>query len=149
MDNLPEIRDIHIPDGVSIFPLAYGWWVILAALAAAAIAARFILWAYQTSKKNYALKQLKQIDIAAPVKAAMEMSELLRRICNVKYKNASALYGREWIVFLEKHSAANLSAKAEELLLQAPFMQPNNKSYSIEDAQELQDFCESFIGANL
>ena len=27
-DNLPELRDIHLPDGVSAFPLAYGWWVI-------------------------------------------------------------------------------------------------------------------------
>ena len=30
MDNLPELRDIHLPsDGVSIFPLAYGWWGLL------------------------------------------------------------------------------------------------------------------------
>ena len=27
--NLPELRDIHLPDGVSPFPPAYGWWVIL------------------------------------------------------------------------------------------------------------------------
>ena len=31
MNNLPEIRDIQIPDGVSFFPVAYGWWVVLAA----------------------------------------------------------------------------------------------------------------------
>lgn len=28
MDNLPELRDIHVPDGVSAFPPAYGWWVV-------------------------------------------------------------------------------------------------------------------------
>ena len=27
--NLPELRDIHLPEGVSAFPPAYGWWVIL------------------------------------------------------------------------------------------------------------------------
>ena len=32
MDNLPNLRDIHIPDGVSAFPPAYGWWVMLLAL---------------------------------------------------------------------------------------------------------------------
>lgn len=27
--NLPELRDIHLPEGVSAFPPASGWWVIL------------------------------------------------------------------------------------------------------------------------
>ena len=33
-NNLPELRDIHLPDGVSAFPPAYGWWVILATIIA-------------------------------------------------------------------------------------------------------------------
>ena len=28
-DNLPELRDIHLPEGVSFFPPAYGWYVIV------------------------------------------------------------------------------------------------------------------------
>ena len=31
-DNLPELRDIHLPEGISAFPPAYGWYVITIAI---------------------------------------------------------------------------------------------------------------------
>ena len=31
-DNLPELRDIHLPESIPAFPPAYGWWVILAGI---------------------------------------------------------------------------------------------------------------------
>ena len=35
MDNLPELRDIHLPStDISVFPLAYGWWLVLATIVA-------------------------------------------------------------------------------------------------------------------
>lgn len=43
MDNLPELRDIHIPDGVSAFPPAYGWWVVLAGVVALFLLAELFL----------------------------------------------------------------------------------------------------------
>ena len=51
MDNLPELRDIHIPDGVSAFPPAYGWWVVLAGVVALFLLAELFLILRQASKK--------------------------------------------------------------------------------------------------
>ena len=43
-NNLPELRDIHLPDGVSAFPPAYGWWImLLSILAVIAMAYLFML----------------------------------------------------------------------------------------------------------
>ncbi|WP_394174929.1 DUF4381 domain-containing protein [Thalassotalea litorea] len=30
MDPLAELKDIHLPDAISIWPLAPGWWIIIA-----------------------------------------------------------------------------------------------------------------------
>ena len=51
MNNLPEIRDIQIPDGVSFFPVAYGWWVVLAAGVFAFMIIKIILKKKKEEKK--------------------------------------------------------------------------------------------------
>jgi len=149
MKNLPEIHDIYIPDGVSIFPLAYGWWIILGGIVAAFFLIKFILWSIKTSKKYYALTVLKNIDTTSPVDAALKMSELLRRICNIKYKKASALYGKDWIDFLNEKSSYKISGDTANLLIYAPFMDVKNNTYQAKTAAELKDFCKNWIGVNL
>ncbi|MBQ8751245.1 MAG: DUF4381 domain-containing protein [Alphaproteobacteria bacterium] len=149
MNNLVEIRDIYIPKDVSIFPLAYGWWVILFAIVILFVLLKFILWGIKTSKRLYALKKLKQINNENPIVFAIEVSELLRRICNVKYKEASVLHGNEWINFLNEHTKNNLSKKTSELLMYAPFIDKNEKKYSQKEVLELSNFCKQWIGDNL
>lgn len=149
MDNLPEIRDIHIPEGVSYFPLAYGWWIILAIILGSILLARFIALGIRTSKRLYALKQLKEIDTGKPVSAAIKFSDLLRRVCHYKFKEASVLYGEDWINFLNEHTTLKISGDCAKLLIYAPFMNIDDKSYSTQTAEELKLFCKSWIGANL
>lgn len=149
MDNLPEIRDIHIPEGVSLFPIAYGWWVILATLIGAIVLVKLILLAIRTSKRLYALKQLKNINTENPVIAAIKFSELLRRVCHFKFKEASALYGKDWIEFLNNRTPHKISDESAKLLINAPFMNIEDKLYSQKTAEELKTFCKYWIGANL
>lgn len=149
MNNLPEIRDIYVPEGVSFFPLAYGWWVVLGGVVFFLIVLKFVFWGVRKSRKYYALKKLKQISIEEPLASAIAMSELLRRICAFKYKEANSLYGDEWIKFLNKHTSYAISDKAASLLIYAPFMQRKDNSYDIKTAEELKEFCKHWIGANL
>ena len=149
MDNLPEIRDIHIPEGVSLFPIAYGWWFILLGLIGAIILIKLIALTIRTSKKIYALKQLKNINTDKPVVAAIKFSELLRRICHFKFKDASALYGEDWIKFLNDHTSHKIADDCAKLLIYAPFMNIDDKSYSSQTAEKLKTFCKYWIGANL
>ena len=110
---------------------------------------KLIIFGIKTSKKHYALKQLKNIDTNSAVEAVIEMSLLLRRICNAKFKQASALYGQDWLDFLTKHSKSTLSEKASKLLVFAPFMDKNSTQYSSLEAQEVKNFCKHWIGENL
>ena len=53
--NLPELRDIHLPEGVSAFPPAYGWWVILGGILLLLLLTELFLIVRRKSKKRYAL----------------------------------------------------------------------------------------------
>lgn len=149
MDNLPELRDIHVPDGVSMFPPAYGWWVILGIAVAGIILVELFVIIRRKSKKLYALRLLKNININNNILSAVQMSEILRRICVYKYKEAITLFGQDWISFLNEHAKQKISGKTAQLLLDAPYMALETQTYNQEDVNNLRDFCEKWIGENL
>lgn len=148
-DNLPELRDIHLPDGVSIFPPAYGWWVILGCIIAFFVLYKLAKDLYRRSKKRYALHQIQASAGKLPLQSAIVMSEILRRICVMKYAEAASLSGDAWLAFLQQHTSARLSDKAAQLLAYAPYMPQSKDTFSADDVQNLQQFCQSWIGENL
>ncbi|MDR1026695.1 MAG: DUF4381 domain-containing protein [Lactobacillus sp.] len=149
MDNLPELRDIHIPEGVSMFPPAYGWGVILASVILLVILYKTFSILRQKSKKRYALKMLGDVNTSNVVENAVQMSEVLRRICVFKYKEAAALFDNEWIEFLNSKAKQKISGKAAELLADAPYMAKNSKKFGSEELAKLRTFCKNWVGENL
>lgn len=148
-DNLPELRDIHLPQGVSPFPIAFGWWLALAAVILLFLIIQFAFYLRRYSKSRYALKLLQNISIQNAVYAAEQMSEILRRICVFKYKDATTLLGKDWLEFLNKHSKQELHGRPAELLLNAPYIPQDSTNYTAEDAKVLQEYCQKWIGDNL
>ena len=150
MDNLPELRDIHLPsDEIPIFPLAYGWWGLLAAVISLIVMYKVIVWIRRTSARIYAHRLLQAIQNRKDLSSVIKMSEILRRICVRKYPEAVALFGEEWIEFLNSKSKKPLAKEASELLKNAPFMQNDSKLYSESNRKELWRFCYDWIGENL
>lgn len=147
--NLPELRDIHLPLEVSPFPLAYGWWLVLAGIVLIIIMAKFAITLRRYSKSRYAIKILSNIVANNPVSAAQQMSEILRRICVYKYKNATTLLGKEWLDFLNNKSKNKLEGNPAELLMNAPYIPQDTEEYTFEDAEKLRIFCKNWIGENL
>ena len=132
MDNLPELRDIHLPStDISVFPLAYGWWLVLATIVA------IVLLLLNSLKDNHS------------VAAAAKMSEILRRICVRQYPEAVALTDKKWIAFINSKTKEKLSARTAELLSEAPYMPTDIEKYSSADIDDLWRFCNRWIGDNL
>ncbi len=148
-DNLPELRDIHLPDGVSAFPPAYGWWVVLAGILIAVLLVYLVLLLRRKSKKLYALYLLNKIPTNDALTAGIAISAILRRICVFKYKEAAVLSGEAWLKFLNSKSKHKLSGEAAELLLVAPYVRNGSQQFTPEDAQRLKKLCRDWIGANL
>ena len=150
MENiLQNFNDIYVPDGVSAFPLAYGWYVLFIALIAVVLAIKAIIWSIKTSKKRYALNKIKNIKEENPVVAGAELSEIIRRVCCVKYDQATSLFGKEWANFLKKKTKAKISQNVLDLLIFAPFMDKNDKKYSSKDVVLLKEFCKQWVEDNL
>lgn len=148
-ENLPLLRDIHIPEGVSAFPPAYGWWVILACVLGLILLYQIIKFIRSKSKKLFALRLLNRIDLSNPIIAAQKISEILRRICVYKYPEALTLFNQDWINFLNSHTKTKLSKKASDLLNNAPYISTSSKSFTYNHAEELKAFATRWIGENL
>ena len=61
-DPLQELRDVHLPDPISWWPPAFGWWMVIVGLV---IAGGLVVWAMayrkRTRPRRIALAQLQQV----------------------------------------------------------------------------------------
>lgn len=150
MDNLPELRDIHLPtEGISIFPLAPGWWIMIGSIILLILLFGAAAKIWRGSVRLYVKHMLKPLHNELSPETAVKLSEILRRICRRKYPQAVSLSGREWIDFLNAKSKYPIDEKAAEILQYAPFMQKNNLQYNEADILKLWQYCADWAGDNL
>ena len=108
---LVNLKDIHLPPPVSLWPPAPGWWILALLL----ISSLFIggVWLYRKHKKRKprieALRILKDLEIMYrnsqdEVVSLRNLSNLLRRTALTFYDNdaVASLQGSSWLEFLDK-----------------------------------------------
>jgi hypothetical protein len=106
IQDLP-IRDIHLPEAISWFPPAIGWWFIaifvpiMTYFLIALIQRLFQKTAIKDAKKL--LKQLQTNDALTPLAKVCELSVLLRRVAVSRdsESNVGGLTGRAWLDYLD------------------------------------------------
>ncbi|HTF95237.1 MAG TPA: DUF4381 domain-containing protein [Cellvibrio sp.] len=107
---LDQLADIHLPDAVSWWPLAPGWWALLALLVVAVIA--FAVWRYKNRQNSYRLLAQQQLDIiyknyqGTGNAAAFlhEISVLLRRVALTAHPTSfnASIKGQAWLDWLDR-----------------------------------------------
>ena len=108
---LVNLKDIHLPPPVSLWPPAPGWWILALLL----ISTLFIggVWLYRKYKKRKprteALKILKDLEILYrnsqdEVVSLRNLSNLIRRTALTFYDidAVASLQGSSWLEFLDK-----------------------------------------------
>lgn len=107
---LKELRDIHTPDGVALWPLAPSWWVLLVGMM---ISLLVWMWWRRLKVKKRGLKAFlsklmllqmqyqKTNDMSHLISA---LSILIRRFVLSLYprQQVAALTGDEWLAFLDR-----------------------------------------------
>jgi len=122
-DPLAELRDIHLPDSVSAWPLAPGWWLLMI-VACAALSALLIAYTRRRRARLYRRQALQQLQLIAqqadnPIAALLE---LLKQTVNSAYpdQHYSSLSINAFFGFLQQSCPAapfaNLPANLESLL---------------------------------
>jgi len=147
MNDLPLLRDIHLPDPIGLFPLGYGSLLLMGLFAVFVLSLPYLRYTYLKSKKKYALDLL-QLITDKKMKSVCQISELLRRICKIKHKKAVALYGMPWADFLSKTTSQKLSPSQMQILINAPYA-PSESQISDNDFDSIKTFAKHWVETNL
>lgn len=131
-DSLAQLKDIHLPDPIGWWPLAPGWYVLMAIVLMAFFGGFFIILRRHKNAlpKKQALDLLKQYtelyekDKNAQL-ASARISELLKRVALVYYPrlDVASMHGDSWIQFLNKTAKGVDFRPVNSLLSESPFKQ--------------------------
>ena len=151
------LRDIHLPDPVSWWPLAPGWWIIAGSLLFLVIIF-FLVRKYYQSKAlhrdaNAELERIKQQFALNKnqTELVQALSILLRRSCISFYPRheTASLTGEAWLKYLDATSPTFASSTstfykgAGKIIASTPYM---SESSDIKiDCDALITLCETWI----
>lgn len=123
-----QFRDIQLPDGISLWPPAPGWWVLLLLLLALLAIALF--HRYQQGRlRRAALAELDRLVLhfageKEQARLMMGLSTLLRRVtlaCEPR-NQVAGLVGEEWLAYLDARGATTrFSAGPGRALITLPY----------------------------
>ena len=124
------IRDIHLPEPISWWPLAPGWWILLALI----IGLIALFWFIKTRKKQQkdtlfsihqqVMEELQKINQIEDNRLfTQKLSELLKRVAITKYgKKVAGLTGKAWLEFLDTQWNRNDFTQGKgQILLDLPY----------------------------
>lgn len=150
-----SLRDIHLPDAVSWWPPAPGWWALLVLCFLMVFSVwLFRLIKYRRSVRVAAIQSLQ--DISATFlrekdahQLVKSLSILLRRICLSYFPRSevAGLTGEKWLAFLDHcldwgNVSERFSQGAGRTLITAPY-QPQ----STLQGEQLLNLCQHWIKA--
>jgi len=126
-----QLQDIHLPEGASFWPLALGWWLLLAVLMI--LATWLVLTALKKQRqRKYRAKIFAKFNIlekqlkSKPSNAVIaEINTLLRQLAITYYPRAkiASLTGGDWLHFLDKSGdTQGFSRGAGRILIEAPYV---------------------------
>jgi hypothetical protein len=147
-DPLQQLKEIHLPNGVSMFPLAPIWYVFMVLLLSTTII--FIIWVIHKKRKQRQIasiyKMLDTIETQNSDDILSQTSILIKRVAIMKYapQKPHTLFGEEWLMFLDATGKTTDFTKGHGRSLLDIY-----KSQKIEDKEQFFSVIRKWIGAVL
>lgn len=144
-----QLRDIHLPDPVSFWPLAPGWWLLGIILIVLIVLIFAMIRRYERRQiQRLASRQLQEMETQYKLakdkrKLVADLSVLLRRICLSYYpKQQSAhLTGHSWLLFLDNMVGDTIfRSEPGSVIASAPY-----QAQADFDAERLLALCAKWI----
>ncbi len=145
------LRDIHLPEAISWWPPALGWW-LLATLIPLLIG--FGYWLYRRLTRQTAIKaakkillQIKQDPQLENNKKLNDLSALIRRVAisTADRHECAGLAGDPWLAYLDRSlKSTPFSEGVGRLLANGPYQQYMPTDLEIS---ELTRLCEDWLNA--
>jgi hypothetical protein len=131
------LRDLHLPEAISWWPLAPGWWVVIGI---ALLGIGFLIRAWLRTRargaaRRYALRQLDGLvqqydENKDPIAFGANLSELLRRtmLAYAPRLDVAGLTGEEWLQWLDQGLAKPVFSDGPgRQILDLPYRNPNTE----------------------
>lgn len=141
-ENPLPLRDLHLPDPVGLWPLAPGWWFVLAVGAGIALWLLRVAWRrYRANApRRFALRELAAIESSYrrhndAVLLGKELSELLRRsmLAYAPRAEVAGLTGEAWLAWLDRDMALPyFHTEGGKSLLQLPYRDPADDTSDVD-----------------
>lgn len=135
-DPLAGLRDIHLPEAISFWPLAPGWWLLAAGLAALVVLGLWLRHRRLESVRRAAVGELDSLAVRYEREGdgaalAERLSALLRRVALVRFgrTRVARLHGEDWTAFLAEPGRRGgfpneLATRLEEAVYAGPKRNP-------------------------
>ena len=140
-DQLP-LRDLHLPEPISWWPLAPGWWLVIALVLFALGWLLLRAWRkYQFhAPRRYAIRELATLETEYlkhrnPVTLGQQLSELLRRamMAYAPRHEVAGLTGEAWLEWLDKDlPVPYFHTEGGKSLLQLPYRDPQGNFNDVD-----------------
>jgi len=149
MDQGLALRDIHLPDAISWWPLAIGWWLLLIIVPLSIYAA---WWLFKRLTRKTALSSAKTLLLeikassdANDLQKLQQISNWLRRVTiSITPREQSAgLTGQAWLEYLDRSvDGQPFSQGLGQCLAEAPFRKTAPEDL---DLDALISLCELWL----
>jgi hypothetical protein len=136
------LADIHLPNMVSAWPPAIGWWLLTALIIALLIAAIILIkryrtkWGYRKAALRLLDQQYKDHSIESHSDAMISiqsMLALLKRTAISAYpqQNIRARFGEQWVVFLNRQTHKHVfNTELANILVAQQYQENTNSTYT-------------------
>lgn len=146
LEQLAQLKDIQLPDAVSWWPPAMGWWLLMALfLLVVSILIYFVISHFVMRRlrlRKAALAELAALNDDDPIAFVADLSALLRRIALQRGEAVATLSGTAWAQYLSKDEI--ISQDDARHFADAPYVNPNTKP----STQTLRQAAEQWIRRN-
>ena len=148
------LRDIHLPEPVSWWPPAPGWWLLL--IAGIVIIASLLVYRWIRNSrllKRTVVAELNRVraryqENHDPVELVKSLSTLMRRASISFYprSTAASLTGNDWLKYLDSTSQRkDFEHGSGRILASAPYL-PANSPIDV-DPDDLLSLCENWLSS--
>lgn len=105
-DPLAQLKDIHLPDAIGLWPFAPGWWILALTLLGFTVLAAFLVRRRASNNiyRKLALKRLASLQKADDLLYLQQVNELLKQtvLAGSPEQDIAGLSGRRWLAFLDE-----------------------------------------------
>lgn len=147
---LDQLRDIHMPEPISWWPLAYGWWVIIGLVVALIVGMVVARELRRRTTRYRALQELARLSADAQLDTAAiarDIATLLKRLVKVKDPVGVVDHGDAWARRLQSGPAPLPNAMAKHLA-EAPYLPGEAANTNTLQRDELVDAARAWIKRN-